>query len=288
MVRTFIRNADGSVSESKEKPVAQSKLAQILELLQRGDYAAAELEPLISREIARARENMPARKSSSELQEHRNYLQGLYLVRDYASTMTGTVDRGEHRFDRTQLKIFEDEVLRFLGKHAFSDARLMELGMEQASPTETFGEVSPQYMIELIRDRTQVSSFRLLLWDGKEAFIQDQVGLKLKPGSDSGAVILGPPNVDPTIRQAIRFPTHVVPFLSTQQLFDDVCTLVEKFTHLSPELASLVGYSVLASWFPDCTPAPVCISIIGPRCCQRSNLFRLLSCLFRRPLEAVA
>src|SRR5271155_2879306 len=284
MLRTFILNADGSVSLSKEKPAAQSRLAEILELLQRGDYEAAELMRLISIEITRAKSNMPASNTSSKLQKHGQHLQGLYLVKDYVEATSTAVDPGEHKFDRADLKIVEGEIFRFLREVAFRDDGLAEAGMQQASPTETFGEVSSKFMIELINDGMPFGSFKLLLWDGKDAFIQDHVELKLKPGSDSGAVRLGPPNVDPTIRQAIRFPKRFAPFHSTQQLFDDICALVQRFTHLSPERASLASYSVLASWFPDCTPVPVCVSIIGPRCCQKSNLFRLLSCLFRRPL----
>lgn len=284
MLRTFILNADGSVSLSREESVVQSQLAKVLERLQRRDYTAAELMPLISNEITRVKSNITAEKSSSESQELKRYLLDLYLVRDYVMATSAAVDRGEHELDWTDLKIVESDVFRRLGKRVGSDDASLDVATAQTSATETFGEVSAKFMIEVVSDGMQFSSFKLLLWDGKEAFIQDHVALKLKPGSDSGAVILKPPNVDPTIRQAVRFPRRFVPFHSTPQLFEDICALVRRFTHLSPELASLVGYAVLASWFPDCTPAPVCVSIIGPRCCQRSNLFRLLSCLFRRAL----
>ncbi len=284
MLRTFILNADGSVSLSKEKPAAQSKLADILELLQRGDYAAAEVMPLISNEIARAKTNVPAYKSSSELQKHRQYLQNLCLVRDYVAETSAAVDPGEHKFDRTEFKIVDGEVFRFLREVAFRDDRLMEVGMEQASQTKTFGEVSPKFMIELISDGMPIGSFKLLLWDGTQTFIQDHVRLKLKPGSDSGAIILGPLDVDPTVRQAMRFPAHDAPYGSCRGLFNDVCEVVRKYTDLSSKLVSLAAYSVFASWFSDFTPIPVCVSIVGPHSYQRSNLFRLLSCLYRRPL----
>ncbi len=156
--------------------------------------------------------------------------------------------------------------------------------MEQAPYHKTFGEVFPKSMIELISDGVSNGSFKLLLWDGTQAFIQDSVQLNPEPDSNSETIIFEPPDVDPTVRQAIRFPTRVAPFNSTRELFNDVCAQVKKFTDLSSELTSLVGYSVLASWFPDCVPAPICVSIVGPRSCQSSNLFRLLSCLFRRPL----
>ena len=283
MLRTFILNADGSVSLSTEKPAAQSKLAEILEVLQRGTYAAEEMMPLIRAEIARAESNMAAHKNSTELQKQRQFLSSLYLVKDYVER-TSAPDPYGQKFDRTELKNIEGEVFRFLREVAFRDPRLMEVGMEQASRTKTFGEFSPQYMIELISDSTPVGSFKLLLWDGTQTFIQDHVGLKLKPGSDSGAIILEPPDLDPTVRRAIRFPTSDAPFCSTQELFNDICALVKKFTDLSPNLVSLTTYSVLASWFSDFTPVPVCVSIVGPHSHQRSNLFRLLSCLYRRPL----
>jgi hypothetical protein len=283
MLRKFILNADGSVSLSTEKPAAQSKLAVILEVLQRRTYAAEEVMPLISTEIARAKSNMEAQKNSSELQKLRRFLSSLYLVKDYVER-TSAPDPFGQKFDRTELKNIEGEVFRFLKEVAFRDDRLMEVDVEQASRTKTFGEVSPKYMIELISDGMPIGSFKLLLWDGTQSFIQDQVGLKLKPGSDSGAIILEPPNVDPTVRKAIRFPTSDAPFCSTQQLFTDICTLVKKYTALSPKLVSLTAYSVLASWFSDFTPVPVCVSIVGPHSHKRSNLFRLLSCLYRRPL----
>ena len=283
MLRTFILNADGSVSLSTEKPAAQSKLAEILEVLQRRTYAAEEVMRLISTEIARAKSNMEAQKNSSELQKHRQFLSSLYLVKDYVER-TSAPDPFGQKFDRTELKNIEGEVFRFLKEVAFRDDRLMEVDVEQASRTKTFGEVSPKYMIELISDGMPIGSFKLLLWDGTQTFIQDHVGLKLKSGSDSGAIILEPPDLNPTVRQAICFPTRVTPFRSTRELFAEICALIMKFTNLSSELASLVGYTVLASWFPDCAPAPVCVSIIGARSCQRSNLFRLLSCLFRRSL----
>jgi hypothetical protein len=77
MLRTFILNADGSVSLSKEEPVVRSKLAKILERLPRGNYTAAELMPLISSEIARAKSNITAGQSSSESQETQKVPAGL-------------------------------------------------------------------------------------------------------------------------------------------------------------------------------------------------------------------
>src|SRR5277367_2123327 len=135
MLRTFILTADGSVSLSKEGPTAQSRRAEILELLQRGDYEAAKLMRLISIEITQAKSNMPASNTSSELQKHRQHLQGLYLVKDYVEATSTAVDPGEHKMDRADLTIIKGEVFRFLREVAFRDDGLAEAGMRQASPT---------------------------------------------------------------------------------------------------------------------------------------------------------
>jgi len=156
--------------------------------------------------------------------------------------------------------------------------------MEQALYIKTFGEVHPKFMIELVAGDAPNGSFNLLLWDGAQAHIQNSVRLTPGPGSDSKARIFEPPDVDSTIRRATRFPTHDSPYGSCRELFNDVCALIKKFTDLSPKLVSVAAYSVFASWFSDFTPVPVCVSIVGLHSYQRSNLFRLLSCLYRRPL----
>ncbi len=156
--------------------------------------------------------------------------------------------------------------------------------MEQTLSIKTFGETFPKFLIELVADDSLNGSFNLLLWDGAQAHVQRSVRLEPGPGSDSQARILEPPYVDSTVRRAMRFPTHDAPYGSCQELFDDICALIKKFTDLSPKLISLAAYSVFASWFSDFTPVPVCVSIVGPHSYQRSNLFRLLSCLYRRPL----
>jgi hypothetical protein len=156
--------------------------------------------------------------------------------------------------------------------------------MEQVPCIKTFGETFPKFMIELVAADAPNGSFNLLLWDGAQAHITDSIALRPGPGSVFKARTLEPPDVDFTIRRAMRFPTHDTPSGSCRELFDDICALIKKFTDLPPKLVSLATYSVLASWFSDFTPVPVRVSIVGFRSYQRSNLFGLLSCLYRRPL----
>ena len=118
--------------------------------------------------------------------------------------------------------------------------------MEQASRTKTFGAVFPQF-----DDRARLpthalnGSFNLLLWDGAEAN-KSSASVPLAPGlgSDFKARIFEPPDVDSTIRRAMRFPSHEARMVRCRELFNDVCSLIKKFTDLAPRLVSLAAYSV--------------------------------------------
>lgn len=284
MLRTFILNGDGSLSLSNEGSVAQPRLAKIVGLLQRDYYDAMEVSRLISAEIDAANKRLADCKYSSELRKAKQFLGGLILTRDYVDRINGTFDPAEHRFDTAELKFVEEEVLSFLRSVAFSDERSWYDDAEPAFEKKTFGEVFPKSIIELIRDDTPGGSVQFLLWNGTQQFLQDRLQLKLTQGGGSGTMLLIPPDVDPSVLRAIRLPSSADRLNSTQELFNDINALIGEFTQLSSELSSLVTCSVLASWFPDCTPVPVCLSIVGPRSCQRFNLFRLLGCLFRRPV----
>jgi hypothetical protein len=99
-----------------------------------------------------------------------------------------------------------------------------------------------------------------------------------------GTNVFAPPDIDSTILRAIRFPTHAAPYSSDCELFNEVCNLIAQYTELPDKLGRLLTYCVFASWFSDCTPISICVSIIGPESRQGWQLFRLLSCLFRRAL----
>ena len=156
--------------------------------------------------------------------------------------------------------------------------------MEQIPHIKTFGEVLARSMIELVPDDTPNGRFNLLLWDGTQAHIQPSLPIRPSPGSEFKPRVYEAPDVDPTISQAIRFPAHTAPYESCRKLFDDLCALVERFTGLSESQVLLAAHCVLASWFPECSSIPICVSIVGPYSAQGSQLFHLLSCLYRRPL----
>ncbi len=156
--------------------------------------------------------------------------------------------------------------------------------MNETIRKRTFGEVFPKFMIEVIAGENSGEGLRLLLWDGKEAHIGSRIELKSAPNSDFGEMTCHPPDVDATIRKAMRLPSHASPYGSSQDLFTSVGDLIKKFVDLPEYLVSLATYSVFASWFVDCTTTPVCLSIVGPQAGQGSRLMRLLRCLYRRSL----
>ncbi|MGB8493869.1 MAG: hypothetical protein WCE53_05660 [Candidatus Acidiferrum sp.] len=139
-------------------------------------------------------------------------------------------------------------------------------------------------MIEVIADENPDAGFRLLLWNGAEAHIGSRIQLDSAPESQFGERTLYPPDVDATIRRAIRFPVHATPYKSSRELVTNVCNLIKRFVDMPEDLVSLAAFSVFASWFVDCTATPVCLSLVSPRPGQGSQLIRLLSCLYRRAL----
>jgi hypothetical protein len=156
--------------------------------------------------------------------------------------------------------------------------------MEQLSQSETFGETFPKFMIELVANDSSPKGIDLLLWDGIQAHIQSQ--FVLIPASDSKFKprVFDSPDLDSSTWRAIRVPTHAAPYESRRALFSDLCSLVGRFTDLPEKLVQLASHAVLASWFSECTAVPIWLSIVGPRSNRGSQLFRLLSCLYRRPL----
>jgi hypothetical protein len=157
--------------------------------------------------------------------------------------------------------------------------------MEQELYVETFGETFPDWnMIELVAGESPQADFNLLFWDNRQARIGPSFRVFTGPGPEPKSVVFEPPAVDSTIRRAIRFSTHAAPYKSTRKLFDEICSLLQVYTDLPEQLARLTAYSVFASWFPDRTAMPTCVSIVGPKSRQGSQVFRLLSCLFRRAL----
>lgn len=147
--------------------------------------------------------------------------------------------------------------------------------------SRTFGEVFRTFMIELVMPVKAVDPY-LLLWDGQHAYIERR--LHITSGSNSGieSCIYEHPDVDPTIWNAIRLPTHAADYGSTQQLLTDLCKLIHQFVGLTEPAVQIAAHAVLVSWFSDCRTCSVCVSIAGASHTAGVQLFQLLSSLYRR------
>jgi hypothetical protein len=161
------------------------------------------------------------------------------------------------------------------------------LAVRKADPESiirTFGEVLPNLIIDLITSKPPETGFQLISWDGSRMAVGPSVRIVSYSGSFYYEKLYGVPQLDATLLQAMRFPAEAMEYSSEFDLFAGINNNIQTYSSLSEELSRLLAYCVFASWFPDYAPKPLCISILGPESRQGRQLFRLLSCFFRRPL----
>ena len=160
--------------------------------------------------------------------------------------------------------------------------------MEQNGIRKTYGAVYTNAIIELVADETHEDRLKLLVWREGQSYIEPRVRLDIGSKSSSETelqtITFEPEQLDPTFRRAIRFPSHSDPFGSSRQLLDELCGLIKRFTVLEDDYVSLAAHAARASWFPEAPYSPIALAISGPPSPQRQQLFRLLSCLYRRAL----
>jgi hypothetical protein len=150
----------------------------------------------------------------------------------------------------------------------------------------TFGEIWPHLQIELVAGGIPQSDLQLLMWDGKKAQTASNLTLTYQSSNEtrSSELVFGPPEIDATLLRAVRFPTTALEYSSEAELFNEVNGLIGLYSDLPEKLCYLLTYFVFATWFSDCNSVPISVFIMGPESRQGSQLFRLLSCLTRRPL----
>lgn len=149
---------------------------------------------------------------------------------------------------------------------------------------ETCGEILQKCMIELVRKPFPSAGFNLLIWDGTATNIQPHVRLRPKGKAKFQPRVFVPPSVDPSVQKAVSIPTHAASYKSTETLFRQIRALIEKYSGLDEKWAVLITHAILSSWLVDLAPRPISLSLLGPESVQKSQLFRLLACLYRKPL----
>jgi hypothetical protein len=138
----------------------------------------------------------------------------------------------------------------------------------------TYGEVFGRNIIEVVTTDDALKNPKLLVWDGAQSRIGPSLKRTFRPNHDRTYY---PPELHPSIWRAMRFPSSIANYISTRKLFEEICSVITKFTLLGDNLTRIATNCVLASWFADCTITPVCLAITGLRSTQGSQLFRLLS-----------
>lgn len=141
-------------------------------------------------------------------------------------------------------------------------------------PIPTLGEVfSDGDMIELVWGGRRALKPRLLMWNSGKATVAGQVV--------HGSRHYIPLVLDSSLLQAVRLPSHIAPYGSTQDLFSAVHDLFTPY--LPQESAALLTYFTFSSWFIDRARTAPRVAIAGPPT-EVTELLRLLDCVCRHPL----
>jgi hypothetical protein len=90
------------------------------------------------------------------------------------------------------------------------------------------------------------------------------------------------PELNETLRSAIRFPLSAKNYGSTRKLFHRIQELFNRQGSLTDAESSLMTAWVASSWFPDFLSSPPTLFVSGADMANAVGLFRLLHCLCRR------
>jgi hypothetical protein len=135
---------------------------------------------------------------------------------------------------------------------------------------ETFGDgavieaispVSSSQLTLLFRNATKKSTARRIQYAGR---------------------IYCAPELDETLRHAIRFPHIAKNYGSTEKLFHRIRDIFSRHGGLTDAESSLMTAWVTSSWCPDLLSSPPALFVSGADMAIAVGLFRLLHCLCRR------
>src|SRR6266404_4059790 len=146
---------------------------------------------------------------------------------------------------------------------------------------DTFGEIQPKWMIDLLADGTAGSQLKLLFWDGQRTLVQQNFPMDFH---NVEWRVYRPAKVDATLTREIHFPSRVASFGTTREIFEAVVDIIKRYSGLPETEVRLLTHAVLASWVVEFTEVPVCVALVGAPSPARRQLLRLLRCLFRRAL----
>lgn len=141
----------------------------------------------------------------------------------------------------------------------------------------TSGEIFPDgKLIDLVAS-ADIRRPGLLFWDGKRATVAPRI--------QHGGIVYEAPELHPSIRRAIRFPSGARQCSSATELFAEVAGLLERYLGVRHEIAHELSLWNGSTWLSDILPRPPALVISGPAMARAMTLFNLLSCGSRRALR---
>jgi hypothetical protein len=117
----------------------------------------------------------------------------------------------------------------------------------------------------------------LLSWDGKKKPV-------IAPAMDCGGIFYRPPDLHPSVREAITFPSGAVEYGTTTKLFTRISCLYREYVGLPEDLAAYVTCWTLCSWVPEFLLIVLTLCVSGGCMHQIHNLLKLFGSLCRRAL----
>lgn len=141
----------------------------------------------------------------------------------------------------------------------------------------TCGEILPDGTVVDLVARADQERLDLLYWDGKGKPL-------ISPATNRGSIIYYPPDLHPSVREAVTFPHGVVDYSSTAALFKKIALLLCEHARLPEDLAAFTTCWILSTWIPECMLIPFMLCVSSTLMHATCNLFRLFSSLCRRAL----
>lgn len=163
----------------------------------------------------------------------------------------------------------------------------MEVALEDSSGTAKFA-VAPRVratcgetlengaILDLVAAADR-DGLDLLCWVGEEEPL-------IQPAFACDGIVYQPPDVHPSVLQAINFPKGVSEFGTTLELFTSVATVYREHMQLPEDSAAWATCWTFASWVPELMLIPLTLCLSGTPLRQTYNLFRLCRSLGRRAL----
>jgi hypothetical protein len=117
----------------------------------------------------------------------------------------------------------------------------------------------------------------LLCWDGQEEPL-------IQPAFACDSIVYQPPDVHPSIREAMTFPNGASEYGTTRDLFMKIASAYRQHLWLPEDLAAFTTCWTLSSWVPEFMVIPLTLCVSSAPMHQICNLFQLFGSLCRRAL----